>query len=233
MPAVARLDLAMVELPDWHPEAASTPQCPVYGYVIDHPDGAIVVDTGVGVGNGFIDEVYRPRVTLLGEALRTHGIELDDVVAIVNSHLHFDHCGQNPLFHERHTAVFVQQAEIDAVETDPFSTDASWALGPAEDRRVLSGDEEIAEGVTILSTPGHTAGHQSVLVDAAGERIVIAGQAVWAIDEYVDEIATPSNVDAEDRRGAAVDSIRRIKALRPQTVYFSHCAEHRESADGA
>ncbi|MDH3731755.1 MAG: hypothetical protein OES13_11660, partial [Acidimicrobiia bacterium] len=63
------MDLAVVTLPEWHPEASSQPTAPVYGYVIDHPDGAIVVDTGVGFGNEFVDQVYQPRSVQLEHAL--------------------------------------------------------------------------------------------------------------------------------------------------------------------
>jgi hypothetical protein len=61
LPRIERLDLAVITLPDWHPEATNQPTAPVYGYVIVHPDGPIVFDTGVGFGNDFIDEVYEPE----------------------------------------------------------------------------------------------------------------------------------------------------------------------------
>lgn len=225
MPRVAMLDLATLLLPDWHPGAAHEPVAHVYGYVIEHPDGAIVVDTGVGVGNDFIEEVYQPAVRLLDAELQQLGTDLDGVAAVVNTHLHFDHCGQNPLFYGSDIPVFVQQSEVDNVERDPYYTDPRWALAPAGQRQALVGDHTIAEGVSILATPGHTSGHQSVSVEAAGRRIVIAGQAVWHSSEFLDEVATPSNVDAQQLRSAAVDSIRRIKALHPETIYFSHCSE--------
>lgn len=227
LPRVERLDLAVLTLPAWHPEAAGGAASPVHGYVIDHPDGAIVVDTGVGEGNEFIDEVYEPRRLRLDDALEAVGIEPTSVRAVVNSHLHFDHCGQNPMFYGSDVAYFVQRAEVAAVERDPLYTDAGWALAPVDQRRVLDGDLTIAEGVRILSTPGHTAGHQSVVVDSREGRLVIAGQAVWASSEFVAEQATAANVDDPARREAAIDSIRRLKALRPRAVHFSHCTEYR------
>lgn len=231
MPRIARLDLAVVSLPDSHPEAASSPSAVVYGYVIDHPDGAIVVDTGVGFGNDFIDEVYAPQRIRLDEALIGVGVDPTSVVAVVNSHLHFDHCGQNPMLHDSTVPFFVQQSEVDQVERDPFYTDAGWALPPLSQRRLLDGDLTIAEGVRILSTPGHTAGHQSVVVESADARRVIAGQAVWHWRELVAEDATASNVDVPELRAAAIDSIRRIKALRPDVVHFSHCSDYRTQTE--
>lgn len=93
---------------------------PVYGYLIDHPDGPIVVDTGVDYGNAFIDQTYQPARTSLVDALKACGVDVADVVAVVNSHLHFDHCGQNEALRARHSHFYVQRAEIAAVEDDPF-----------------------------------------------------------------------------------------------------------------
>jgi N-acyl homoserine lactone hydrolase len=227
MPDIAQLELATVELPDSHPAAEFGRTVPVHGFLIHHPDGPILVDTGVGFGNEFIDDLYKPTRTELDVALADHGVALDEIVAVVNSHLHFDHCGQNPALVGGTAAFFSQRVEIDTVRTDGYYTDRHWALCPSTQQRVVNGDEEIADGVMILATPGHTAGHQSVLIQAAEERAVVAGQPVWNADEIESEIASAANVDAiAELQRAAVDSIRRIKALQPQTIYLSHCSAH-------
>jgi hypothetical protein len=84
LPKVERLDLAVVTLPDGHPsgDLSGDLSVPVYGFLIDHPDGAIVVDTGVGEGNAFIDDAHRPVRADLGEALGALGAELSDVVIV-------------------------------------------------------------------------------------------------------------------------------------------------------
>ncbi|MGQ0832956.1 MAG: MBL fold metallo-hydrolase [Microthrixaceae bacterium] len=227
MPRIERLDLATVELPRGHPAADLGRSVAVHGFLIDHPDGPILVDTGVGFGNAFIDELYQPSRAELRGVLSQVSVELDDIVAVVNSHLHFDHCGQNPALFGGTTAFYAQAAEIAAVEADRFYTDASWALAPADQRRSVRGDEEIAEGVTILATPGHTAGHQSVLVEAAGRRVVIGAQVVWQREELASEVASRANVDPiPELQSAAIESIRRLKALEPEIVHLSHCAAY-------
>ena len=120
----------------------------------------------------------------------------------------------------------MQRPEVDEVERDRFYTDQAWALPPIAQRRLIDGDLEIAEGVTILSTPGHTPGHQSVLIESAVGCVVLAGQAVWELGEFVGERATVSNVFSAAYHDVAVDSIRRIKALEPEAVFFAHCAAH-------
>jgi N-acyl homoserine lactone hydrolase len=224
LPRIERLDVATLELPDEHPAADLGRSVAVHGFLIDHPDGPILVDTGVGYGNAYIDEVFRPDRAKLGDLLARVGVDLGDVGAVINSHLHFDHCGQNPALFGSGTAIYAQAAEIATVEADRFYTDATWALAPAEQRRTIEGDEEVADGVTILATPGHTAGHQSVLVEAEGRRVVIGAQVVWHADELLAEVASRANVDpVPELQAAAVDSIRRIKALEPEVIHLSHC----------
>lgn len=70
------------------------PTFPVFAYLVLHPDGPILIDTGVGIGNAFIDELYSPVHYDLDAALHRHGVEADDIAAVITSHLHFDHCGQ-------------------------------------------------------------------------------------------------------------------------------------------
>lgn len=104
----------------------------------------------------------------------------------------------------------------------------SWALSPPGQRRALRGDEQVADGVEVLATPGHTVGHQSVLVEAAGRRVVIGAQVVWHRDEFEPEVASRANVDpTPELQSAAVESIRRLKSLRPEVVHLSHCQAYR------
>lgn len=172
-------------------------------------------------------DLYKPTRTELDVALADHRVALDEIVAVVNSHLHFDHCDQNPALFGGRTAFYSQSIEIDTVKADDYYTDRRWALCPSAQQRVVNGDEEIADGVTILATPGHTAGHQSILIQAGEERVVVGAQLVWRVHEIDAEVASAANVDAiAELQRAAVDSIRRIKALQPQTIYLSHCSAH-------
>jgi len=226
MPRVERLHLSEVVLPEGHPEATRGRSAVVFGFVIDHPDGAIVVDTGVGRGNPFIDDVYSPTVVNLEPALDEAvldeaGIEPSSVIAVVNSHLHFDHCGQNPRYYGSRVPVFVQAEEVEAAR-GRYYTVSEWATVPADQLRTVRGDEQIAVGVRLLSTPGHTRGHQSVVIERGGDVVVIAAQSVWDIEEFRRGEASLANVDSGELREAAVASIRRLKSFDPARAYFSH-----------
>ena len=95
LPTIERLTLAVVEaVPERHPEHAVFEPFPVHAWLVRHPDGPILVDTGIGVDHPLIDEWYQPSVTPIEEALGAVGVALGEIVAVALSHLHFDHCGQ-------------------------------------------------------------------------------------------------------------------------------------------
>ena len=101
------------------------PTFPVFAYLVLHDAGPILIDSGVGIGNAFIDELYSPMHHDLDVALERHGIDVDDIVTVITSHLHFDHCGQNDRF--AGSTILVQQAEVDAAAAE-FYTVQEWAL---------------------------------------------------------------------------------------------------------
>jgi glyoxylase-like metal-dependent hydrolase (beta-lactamase superfamily II) len=75
----------------------------------------------------FINEVYRPEVTPLVAALNGAGIDERDVLAIVNTHLHFDHCGQNS---QLPAPIWVQAAEVAAAQAPMFTVPACSPTPP-------------------------------------------------------------------------------------------------------
>jgi N-acyl homoserine lactone hydrolase len=75
------------------------------GYLIDHPDGLVLFDTGLGFADAETEAHYRPQRRSLDDALHGAGATADHVQVIVNCHLHFDHCGGNPAFPGHHRAV--------------------------------------------------------------------------------------------------------------------------------
>lgn len=101
-----------------------------------------------------------------------------------------------------------------------------WAAIPKDRLRLVTGDEEIAEGVRLLSTPGHTPGHQSVVIEAADERVVFAAQCAYRAEELRSGQPAASNLYDETWEDAARDSLRRLRALAPSTAQFSHDPEN-------
>ena len=212
LPQIDRLVLATVTtVPEWHPQHETFEPFPVHAWLIRHPDGAILVDTGVGVGNQVIDEWYHPHTTPLLDALGRAGVAPSDIAGVVVTHLHFDHCGQLGALT---ASVYVQAAEFEAAQA-PGYTVPDWAAIPNDRLRLVHGDEAIAEGVHLLSTPGHTPGHQSVLIEAGDDRVVVAAQCAYGAEELRSGEPSTSNLHDESWFVVAQDSLRRLRGLAP------------------
>jgi glyoxylase-like metal-dependent hydrolase (beta-lactamase superfamily II) len=222
LPPVDRLTLATVtSVPEWHPEHDAFVPFPVHAWVIRHPDGAILVDTGVGLGNGAINEWYRPQSTPLAIALDAAGLEPSEIAAVVLSHLHFDHCGQQGTLS---APTYVQATEFEAAKAPGYSV-PDWAEIPKDRLRLVQGDEDLADGIRLLSTPGHTPGHQSVVIEAGDERVLLAAQCAYGADELRTGQPASSNLHDGSWAQAGMDSLQRLRELAPFTAHFSHDPE--------
>ena len=168
---------------------------PVFGWAIESDGDTILVDTGMIDSTPELDAEWGP-------VLRPWP-ELGAVSAVINTHLHFDHCGGNRRF--AGVPTYVQRAELDASAGPDYVTE--WARFPGATYVELEGDAEVAPGVSVLSTPGHTIGHQAVLVETGDGLVVLAGDVTYSMRELID---------------GATDSIRRIHELRPRLVYLAH-----------
>lgn len=220
---IVPLDLGQVTLPEGHPRGCEGVSR-LFGYAIDHPDGVIVVDTGCGTGNALIDELYTPTVVGIVDALASVGIDERSVAAVVNTHLHFDHCGQNHALAP--APIWVTEAEVDAVATVEHYTVPEWACVASDRVRVAGDGEEIATGVRLVATPGHTPGHQSVVVTGCDERPdIIVGQACHDCAEFADGRLAQSDLHDPQAAEQARASLLRLRSLRPSSAYFSHDAK--------
>lgn len=215
---VHRLHLADVTLPEGSPLAAQV--CPVYGFVITHPEGVIVFDTGVGERHSAIEALYRPVRMPLARHLNEMGIPAANVAFVVNSHLHFDHCGGNRLFPG--TPILVQRAEREAASEAAYTV-PEWVEFTGASFEILDGEREVLPGAQIIPTPGHTPGHQSLLLETREGAVIIAGQAAYTAEEYANpEQGHPNGLDGAWDREKYVESLYRLHDFEPRRVYFSH-----------
>jgi N-acyl homoserine lactone hydrolase len=177
-----------------------------------------LLDTGISAGDPELDDRYHPVERPLDRALGSLGIAIADIGAATNCHLHADHAGQN--YRLANIPIYVQRAER-ALAAQPGYTVAAWIDGPATTYRVIDGDTDAAPGIRILATPGHTAGHQSLVVETRRGRVLLAGQAVYSRDEWLGRPGREGRSTARDQ--AAYDrSIVRLRGLRPTEVRFAH-----------
>ncbi len=209
------LFLTEVTLPVDHPRFGDP--CPVYAFLVHHAQGPVLVDTGLGRGHEGVDERFSPVHRPLDRALRQHGADPADVIMVINSHLHLDHCGNNSRFPG--VPVVVQEIEYAAAH-QPRYTIPEWVDFPGATWEMVTGETEMLPGLRVLPTPGHTAGHQSVVVEAAAGLEVIAAQAVYDAEEL--ETGESTEPLTAQEAAATSESARMIKALQPTAVYFSH-----------
>jgi N-acyl homoserine lactone hydrolase len=194
---------------------------PVHGFVIKHPRvGAILVDTGVGWPTELVQE-WKVVNRHAADALAEHDLSPTDVTIVINSHLHFDHCGQNAVF--KHAPFFVQRSELTRARRQEVLT-SEWFDFTGARFELLDGDAEIAEGVRVVATPGHTVGHQSVFVDTADGAAVMIGDAAYTADIYHD--ADKADLSAwpgqHANRRDWTKSLKKVHELRPHAVHFCH-----------
>ncbi len=219
---VVPLHLADITFPNTHPLRGQTGQ--VFAYAIRHRQGVILFETGIGAGNDLIDTHYQVVRRPIEAELARNQHSVDEVRAIVNSHLHFDHCGNNAVFPG--VPIYVHSAELQAA-LQPRYTVPDWVSFPRAEYREINTETTIAKHVKVISTPGHTVGHQSIVVETNAGPVVLAGQAIYSKAEY-EHIVTTGNVPPEDPAPEPeryLASAQRLIALRARRVYFSHDAE--------
>ena len=142
---------------------------PVFVWTIDHPDGLVLVDTGL------IDS--RPEIEDMGPTPHPENIPRD-VACVINTHLHFDHCGGNRLFPG--VPIHVQARELaDARSLDGY-TIRDWVDFDGATYVEHDGEVELLPGIRLLPAPGHSDGHQAVVVETeAGTNVIGGDVGVW------------------------------------------------------
>src|SRR5690349_15979710 len=179
---------------------AENERLPVYVHVLDHPEGRVLVDTGMTDLHPLVADMD-PRLQPLTE----HDVDLAGIDIVVNTHLHFDHCGGNHLFAGK--PIYVQRRELDDARSKDDYTIREWVDAPGMRYVAVDGEHELLPGLRLLPAPGHTDGMQVVVVGTSGRPVVVGGDvAVWFGE--LDEPQTEGQL--------------RVRALDPELVWLAH-----------
>ena len=194
---------------------------PCLGYLVEHPEGLLLFDTGMG-SRPDVDAHYRPRRRELHEAVTAAGARPDQITHVANCHLHFDHCGGNPFL--AGLPIFTQAIELAAARGTEDYTLPELLDAPGTRWEELDGESEVFSGVSLVPTPGHTDGHQSLIVRRRDGVVIVAGQAHDSATEF-SAAALAVRADHEGH-GQPLPTwpawLERIQQLDPARVLFAH-----------
>jgi len=215
--------------------------------LLEHASGLVLIDTGAGSKEnekfidiyGIANQGREPGDTWLEDGLRSIGVTPADISLVLNTHLHFDHAGGNTRRDGDGTIraaypnarYVVQRGEYHYATHTNERTAASYfphnfvPLHETGQLELVEGEVEIASGIHLVPSPGHTPHHQSILIDGGGERAFYPADLVptaahlplpWIMGYDVEPLVTLESKRALLARAAAEDWL----------VVFEHDATH-------
>lgn len=194
---------------------------PVLSHLVEHPRGRAVFDTGLHHDLRTDPEGRIGFLAQLFDAELAAGTAVDERVEalaggvdlIVNSHLHFDHCGGNA--HLGDVPVVVQRTEWEASRggADPTAGYVEADLEVGQEVRLVDGEHDLfGDGsVVCVPTPGHTMGHQSLRVRTAAGEVLLVGDACYFRESLVTGRLPLFGFDADEQR-RTLDRLRSLEA---------------------
>lgn len=209
---------------------------PVPSYLITHPKGNVVFDTGVHCSCiddargrlGDIADAFAPRAKPGEEIvsqLAKFELTPDDITYVVNSHFHFDHAGGNEFF--PHSTFLVQKNELEASK-DPVLREKAFFDPQDYDHNLnyqaVDGELDIFDDGTLvlLPTHGHTPGHQSMRIRITkGTDIVVTADACYT-QRNMDENMLPSIAYDTDEMYRSLGTLRDLRDKQGATILYGH-----------
>ena len=161
--------------------------------------------------------VYHLDKSITGQLAKI-GLKTSDITYVAISHTHGDHIGNVVLF--PNSTVLMQRAEYTWISSPNGPNDnvnqlkalARKLMGTPKQLKLLDGDTDVfGDGsVTLISTPGHTPGHQSLLVHLKNSGfIILSGDVVHSEDNFARNIVPSLNTD----KAASIASMARIRQM--------------------
>jgi len=221
------------------PEAQNVPyKCPAIAYVIEHPDGRILWETGLStraseewlaVWQDLVDVSGAPPEVCLENRLRELGLAPDDFRWVVMGHLHTDHAGGLRIFQDANVEIVVHEDEYNHVqsmqeESENFFAKVDFAFLNDQKPTTVSGDTtEIARDVRLVSLPGHTPGQMGLLVrlESTGW-VMLTSDALYHHESYGPPPVGSPIVWESDKWRSSVDKIRTLAIDNEAFIFPGH-----------
>ena len=127
-----------------------------------------------------VDVGHFGRRTMLVETLRSHNIAPEEIGRVILTHAHWDHSQNTDLFPNAEIVISKQELEYSRNPRANDYTTAKYFADTLSTHKVIevSGETELEKGLGTFDTPGHTAGHQSVVVETSGGLVCLGGDAI-------------------------------------------------------
>ena len=188
-------------------------EAPLIAWYLEGAGRKILVDTG---GEDADEVTNRTLYTQTPDqkveaALGRLGVKCEEIDIVINTHLHWDHCGGNNRFPQ---AEFLVQEEELRIARDPLPLHAAgYSSEAVKETRftTVKGDTEIADGVSVLLTPGHSTGMQGVLVKAETQTCFICSDTVGLFECLEKDPPVPGAIYVDLRDYYA--SLKKIRGL--------------------
>lgn len=168
-------------------------ELPIQAVLIRSPDSVVLVDTGLGPQ----PRQFMPEV----ESQLLHSIEPESVDLIVHTHLHVDHVGWDGVFPRARYVVHRDDWSFFMVPWQLRERPHLHRLEPLQEEGLVdlvAGESEVAPGIRVLPSPGHTPGHMHVRIEHGGSAAVVLGDVVVDVAQVHDpRLVYASDGDAE------------------------------------
>ncbi|MDP4091825.1 MAG: N-acyl homoserine lactonase family protein [Bacillota bacterium] len=192
-------------------------EIPMWSTAVYNDRHKIIIDTGIQSKewvNKTLGTCYQEADEEMKAAMEKGlGWKPEDVDIVINTHLHYDHCGNNYLF--KNTTFYVQQAEWECAFNSIINQQQFYIEELYDSRavnyfswRFTNGEEEILPGIKVFSTPGHSRGHQSVLVNTEKGVLCVSGD-VCNLVENINGNLPPNILISADQIFDSYKQIRR------------------------
>jgi N-acyl homoserine lactone hydrolase len=203
---------------------------PIWAYLVETSDGPILIDTGMPDSclhdpdhyfDGTEDEgLIVPKMSeqdRILAVLARCGYQPSDLLCVVSSHWHFDHAGGNRHFPD--TPILVQRAEYDvAMHGEGYPDDCRI---PGLNYQIIEGDCEVVPGFQLLFTPGHSPGHQSMLITTRQSGpVLLTVDAAYTRENF--ENGVPFAGVDPDRASQSLDRLRTLVHDCSPKLFFGH-----------